>query len=330
MKPTLASQALSLLLDIQQPAFLSGPPGIGKSSIVQQYAAKHDLQLMDLRAVLLDPVDLRGLPMPVGDDGNKKVRWITPEFLPTEGRGVLFLDELNAAPRLVQSACLQLTLDRKLGEYSLPDGWQIVAAGNRETDGAGVGPMITPLADRFTHIEVEADLNDWCLWAIDNNVPAPLIAFLRFRPALLSDTPKAGDDKVFNSPRSWATVAQIMDKQPPKEIEFELYQGRIGEGAVVELMAFLEMYRSLPNVDTIFMNPTSAPVPEKPCALYATVTCLASRANSGNIDALIQYADRLPQEFAVCLVRDCQTRNPEIANTHAFIGWASRNTDVFG
>lgn len=331
MKPSLAIKSLSLLLSVNQPAFLSGPPGIGKSSLIKQYSQQHNLDLIDLRAILLDPVDLRGLPIPVGDGDERTVRWITPEFLPQSGQGILFLDELNAAPRLVQSACLQLVLDRRIGEYQLPDGWQIVSAGNRETDGAGIGSMITPLADRFTHIEVEADLDDWCLWAFDNRVPAPLIAFLRFRPGLFSQTPSNNGEIVFNSPRSWAAVGEIMAQQPDKDIEFELYCGRVNEGTAQELIAFLEMYRSLPNIDAILINPQTSHVPgmDEPSALYAVVTALASKANPSNMDAIIQYADRLPKEFAVCLIKDALSRNQDVASTQAFIRWAAENKDTF-
>ncbi|RMB09017.1 ATP-binding protein [Eilatimonas milleporae] len=324
-----STSALALLLAVGHPVFLSGPPGVGKSTIVKDYAAQNRLDLIDLRAVLLDPTDLRGLPFPVGDGDDKHVKWLIPEFLPKEGKGILFLDELNAAPRLVQSACLQLVLDRRLGEYALPDGWQIVAAGNRVTDGAGISTMITPLANRFTHIDVNADLNDWCGWAIVNDMPPELIAFIRFRPELLSQDPKNGQDDAFASPRSWHAVGQIMAANPPRSIERDLYMGRIGEGAVTELISFLEMFRSLPKLDDILMDPTGSPVPRnEPGVLYAIVTGLASKATPANMDAIVRYADRLSDEYAVCLIRDCRAQNPDTANTEAFIAWASRNSNI--
>jgi len=113
MKSAKIKSALTSLLSISQPVFIWGPPGIGKSQIVRQTAASLNLDLVDIRAVLLDPVDLRGLPR-ISQDGLS--HWCAPAFLPTTGSGVLFLDELNAAPPLVQAACYQLVLDRKLGE----------------------------------------------------------------------------------------------------------------------------------------------------------------------------------------------------------------------
>src|SRR5260370_954023 len=134
MKASSICEALRVLFEAQQPTFIWGGPGIGKSAIVRQVATSLEVALQDVRALLLDPVDLRGLPF-LGPDGRSK--WATPDFLPTEGEGILFLDELNAAPAMVQASCYQLVLDRTLGEYTLPDGWAIVAAGNRHSAPAG-------------------------------------------------------------------------------------------------------------------------------------------------------------------------------------------------
>jgi MoxR-like ATPase len=111
MKASLVSQALrALVLGEKQPVFIWGGPGIGKSAVVRKLAADLALPLQDIRALLLDPVDLRGLPYL--SEGRSK--WAPPDFLPKDGAGILFLDELNAAPAMVQASCYQLVLDRKL------------------------------------------------------------------------------------------------------------------------------------------------------------------------------------------------------------------------
>ena len=146
MRPSHVCEALHHLVRIRQPVFLWGPPGVGKSRLVADVARRQGRKLYDLRAVLLDPVDLRGLPR-ISDEGITS--WCVPEFLPhpqdTE-EGILFLDELNAAPPLVQAACYQLILDRRVGQYRLPDGWAVVAAGNRESDRAVTYRMPSALA----------------------------------------------------------------------------------------------------------------------------------------------------------------------------------------
>ena len=129
MKASSVLDALRVLVAARRPVFVWGSPGVGKSAVVGQLAKAMNIPLRDVRALLLDPVDLRGLPF-LGTDGRSK--WATPEFLPQDGAGILFLDELNAAPAMVQASCYQLVLDRRLGEYTLPDGWAIIAAGNRD------------------------------------------------------------------------------------------------------------------------------------------------------------------------------------------------------
>jgi MoxR-like ATPase len=177
-------------------------------------------------------------------DGRSK--WATPEFLPQNGSGILFLDELNAAA-MVQASCYQLVLDRKLGEYTLPDGWAIIAAGNRDSDRAVTTRMPTPLRNRFVHLEFEVDVQEWSEWAIQAGVRPEVIAFLRFRPELLSAFDR--DANAFPSPRSWEFVSRILDSlgsQLNPAIEHEVIAGAVGTGAATEFSAFLRMSESCP------------------------------------------------------------------------------------
>ena len=198
MKASAITEALKSLIAAKRPVFLWGPPGVGKSSIVGQVAAAKNLCLKDLRALLLDPVDIRGLPH-LASDG--RATWAIPDFLPSDGAGLLFLDELNAAPSMVQAAFYQLILDRKLGEYTLPDDWVIVAAGNRDSDRATTSRMPSPLRNRFVHLTFEVDTEDWSNWAISNKIRPEVIAFIRFRPELLNQFDK--DAFAFPTPRTW-------------------------------------------------------------------------------------------------------------------------------
>lgn len=323
MKPSLAAEAIGTCLSAQQPVFVWGAPGIGKSAIVAQVARARNLALRDVRAVLLDPVDLRGIPHLNGDN---RTHWATPEFLPRDGAGVLFLDELNAAPPLVQAACYQLVLDRQIGEYRLPDGWQVIAAGNRASDRAVVHEMPTALRNRFVHLTVEADCDDWSTWAIAAGVSPVVVAFLRWRPELLHQFDR--NATAFASPRSWEFAARILAASPSAAVEHALLSGTVGEGPAVELSAFLRIYRELPSIDAILMNPHSAPIPQQPAALYAVAAALAHRATSGNIDQVIGYADRLPREFGVMCVRDTTRRDPVLASSNAFIRWSVANQSI--
>jgi len=325
MRPSYISEALETLIKVKQPTFIWGPPGVGKSQVVKQVAEKLNFEIRDVRAVLLDPVDLRGLP---AINGNNRAHWCPPEFLPQKGKGTLFLDELNAAPPLVQAACYQLVLDRKLGEYMLPDGWAVIAAGNRETDKAVTHRMPSALANRFVHIEFEVHLDDWVVWALDASVITEVIAFLQWRPALLYAFDPTRNDKAFPTPRAWEFVSNILKEVPGKDIEYELIKGTVGEGAATELLGFLKIFRSLPNPDAVLMNPDQADVPTDPATLYAICGALAPKASEQSMDRLVKYANRLPAEFSVLLVRDSIRNDKQVVNTRAYIEWASAHSDV--
>lgn len=323
MKASSVLSALRTLVSAKQPVFLWGAPGVGKSAIVKQLARDTSAELQDVRALLLDPVDLRGLPF-LGSDGKSK--WATPEFLPREGSGILFLDELNAAPAMVQASCYQLVLDRKLGEYILPKDWAIVAAGNRDGDRAVTSRMPTPLRNRFVHLEFEVDLQEWSEWAIGAGIRPEVIAFLRFRQELLSSFDR--DANAFPSPRSWEFVSRILEASPDTYIEHELFAGAVGTGAATEFSAFLKTFRELPNIDAILLNPLKEQVPENAAAQYAVASALAHCATDTNFDRVCAYLGRMPTEFSVLCVRDAMLRQPAVQHTPAFTKWATTNHHV--
>ena len=325
MKPSQLNIALKTLIHIKQPVFIWGPPGVGKSQVVSQTTQQMGLNLIDVRAVLLDPVDLRGLPY---IDKNQRVCWSPPDFLPKKGSGILFLDELNAAPPLVQAACYQLILDRKLGEYQLPEDWSIIAAGNRETDRSVTHRISSALANRFVHLKFDVNLEDWLNWAKKNNQSEEVIAFLKFRPALLHAFDPQKNEKAFPTPRSWEFVSHILSGRPDKALEFELIAGTVGEGAAAEFSGFSRIYRNLPNPDMLLSSPEASEVPEDPATLYAVCEVLASKANKQNMAQIIAYANRLPPEYSVLLVRDAVKTDKGIVDTEAFNEWAATYSEV--
>jgi MoxR-like ATPase len=158
MKPSELFEALHALITERVPLHIWGACGVGKSKIVAQVASDLDWQFLDIRAVQLDPVDLRGLPRISAD----QAEWVPPNFLPTSGKGILFLDELTAAPQMTQAGCYQLVLDRKLGEYHLPAGWVVVAAGNPASDAAARNRGITIHRSSFaSELNMRRSCNDY-------------------------------------------------------------------------------------------------------------------------------------------------------------------------
>ena len=321
-----AGRMLSEYLEADVPAFMSGAPGVGKSDSVAQTAAARGVTLIDQRVTLLDPVDLRGLPHIV--DG--AAVWGAPGFLPNENRdgakGILFLDELNAAPPSTQAACYQLVLNRKLGDYSLPPGWRIAAAGNRQSDRAAAQRMPSALANRFAHIDVEPDVDTWCTWANGAGLEAVMVAFIRFRPALLHMMPQNADERAFPTPRSWASASKLA--MSPVDLRLPLIAGLVGEGPAAEFEGFIRTFLDVPSIRDILADPKGAKVPSGPAALFAVSTAIARKAAATTFSAILDYAQRLPKEFEILTAVDATRRDKKLCETQAFVAWASRNADV--
>ena len=325
--PTLLKKSLTEnIIPAGLSAFITGAPGIGKSDIIRSVAKQTNRDVIDIRASLLDPVDLRGLPS-VGDGITS---WNKPDFLPTEGDGVIFLDEINVAPKLVQGALYQLVLDRKLGDYEVPDGWAVVAAGNRKEDRAIVQDAGTALGTRFIHLELEPNLDDFTEYAVqdDSGIATEVLAFIRFRPELLHKF--SADEKTHPTPRTWSFVSRIFDTNPDRALRLPLYSGCVGEAAAVELVGFLDIMERIPSIDEVLMDPDGAEVPEAQdvAVLYALTAALAKKATKENVAKVFQYLKRLPEEFGGFAAKAMVGRDKNLSRTKAFTQYAVNNQDV--
>ena len=246
---------LDTLYELRYPAYLAGPPGIGKSAIVKQFAQARGLRIVTLMLSQIEPSDIRGLPFLDKESG--RTRWLIPEFYPDEddqSGGILFLDELaNAEPR-VQVAAYQLLLDRRVGEYSLPDGWVCFAAGNRLEDNANVYELSSALADRLVFFNVSAAASDWLVWARANGISTEVLAFIQVKPDFLegNQMQDAADQLIVPTPRSWERVSHILKHEPRPEIRQILVSGILGQAAAVEFFHVLEEIRDLPEMETLF------------------------------------------------------------------------------
>ena len=300
MKPTRVQEVLEDIIETRWPAFIWGPPGVGKSSIVGQLAENKKRKLLDIRASLLDPTDLRGIP--TIDNGN--ARWCPPSFLPQDdSEGILFFDELNAAPPLVQASLYQLTLDRRVGEYKLPDGWRIIAAGNRAEDASVTFRMPAALANRFVHIDYEVDFEDWRNWAIKNKILPLVMGFLSTRKELLFDMSQT--DRGFPTPRSWEMVSDVLKKMGGSKDAQDVILGIIGEGAAVEFMGYCDSAISEETIKKIMADPEKASLPKKLADQYALISYVTGMANNKkSLDAAAVLLNRLKPELAVLLLRN--------------------------
>lgn len=326
MRPSQLAALLTRTIAARLPILIVGGPGVGKTSIVEQAAAAADNELVISHPAVADPTDAKGFPWM--EKGNKTAHFIpfgeTARVLNSTRPMTWFMDDLGQAPPAVQASYMPWLLARQVNGHRLPDHVTIIAATNRRTDRAGVSGVLEPVKSRFAAIvELEPDLDEWCQWAMQANMPPELIAFLRFQPDELYKFVPSADLKNCPAPRTWSYAGQLLKLGMPQEIEAAALTGAVGEGAATLLSAFLRMFRNLPSIDGILQSPESAKIPVEVNVLYAVCTALAARTNEQTFPSITRYAQRLVDahhgEFATLLLRDAIRRKPAVQQTAAFI-----------
>ena len=259
---------------------LRGAPGIGKSTIVRSVAEELGIGFRDVRLAQLERVDFAGIPS-VSKSGNTV--WNIPSFWPTESEpfGIILLDEITSAPADVQVAAYSLVLDRKIpnSNYKLPDGWYIVAAGNRREDRAVVKSMSSALANRFVHLELEANPEEWFAWAIRNDIDQSVLGFLKFRSSLLFSMDNQNLECGWPSPRSWERVSNVLPMFRGNDTVLEkMVYGLVGAPAGAEYLAFYKLNKKFKDVLEMMVNPdVEIDIPQKmdeKCALATSAVYL--------------------------------------------------------
>jgi hypothetical protein len=270
-----AKKSLLKAFKVQRPLFLWGPPGIGKSELVEGIANDLNGLMIDLRLGQMEPTDIRGIPFYNKDIG--KMDWAPPVELPDEETAaqypivVLFLDELNSAAPSVQSAAYQLILNRRIGKYKLPDNVVMVAAGNRESDKGVTYRMPTPLANRFIHQEMKVDFASWQEWAVNNKIHKDVVGYLSFAKQDLYDFDAKSASRAFATPRSWTFVSQLLDEGDDDDTTMNLIAGTVGEGLAVKFMAHKKVAGRMPNPADILSGKVKDLQVKEVSAMYSLV-----------------------------------------------------------
>lgn len=302
------------------PVMLWGPPGVGKSSVIRDICAKRKIGFIDVRLAQREPVDLRGLPVPEVE--KNQVKWLLASEWPRDPQstGIILFDELTAADRTLQVAAYEFILDRRVGDsYSVPDGWLICAAGNRAEDRAVSVPLSSALANRFTHLELRPDSQEWAIWAMEKGLDPDVIAFIRFREACFFNM--SGDtQRGWPSPRGWERVATLTANQGGLDTEVLtlLINGIVGEAAGTEFMAFRNNSRSLPDIDRLLLGQSHFQMPSSADLAYAITTALSNRALRGpeserltRITNFLKISLDMSSDFAAMAMTDLIRQIPD-------------------
>ena len=263
------AELLDVLLNIAvtRPVFIWGAPGIGKSSIVENFARSLGIPCVSMLGSQLAPEDIIGVPQIV--DG--KSVFCPPRMIARDEPYCLFLDELNACSQEVQKAFYSLIHDRRIGEYFLPEGSIIIGAGNRAQDNAIVKPMSSALVNRMFHVEMIASHRDWLEWAGQNGIHPHIIEYIGLRPDhLWKQAPKT--EEPFSTPRSWHILSDAMisygDGITEKQLEI-LASGCLSPHHATQFRAFVKQIRNRYALPAIINGDQKWPnKPEDRDALY--------------------------------------------------------------
>lgn len=273
--PKSAKRSIRKAIQTRRPVFLWGPPGIGKSDIVKQIGEDAGREVVDVRLALWEPTDIKGIPYYNSDQG--KMVWAPPSELPTneDSTAIIFLDELNSAPPAVQAAAYQLILNRRVGTYELPKGVDVVAAGNREGDRGVTYRMPAPLANRFIHLEMKIDFDDFQEWAVNNSVHPEVLGYVGFAKQDLYDFDPKSPSKAFATPRSWVFVSDLLkDDDCDIDTLHNLIAGAVGDGLAVKFMAHRKIAGRLPKAEDILKGKVKDLSIKEVSAMYSLTVSL--------------------------------------------------------
>lgn len=336
-----------------EPGMFWGKPGVGKSDGVRAALIRilgpacTDIKyfnfmgcrrLVDIRLSQYDSVDLRGIPVPHAG----MTVWHAPITLPFKGNPnyiedetpiLLFLDEINSAAPSVAAVAYQLINDRAVGEHVLMDNVVVVAAGNRETDRGVTNRMPTPLANRFTHAEIDVDVDAWCFWAQGRGLASVGIAFMQFRKPLLCTFDPAKPDKAFATPRTWEkALTYYADPKMPENIKQIAMAGAVGPGPAAEFWGFVDVVSKIPSMQEIERNPDKIALPEGEHAAqmrYAIAVAVSGHMTVKNVKPFSTYLGRLDPEFGVLAWQLALKRDASICGTPEFVTFSKKYRSIF-
>jgi hypothetical protein len=322
----------------KRPIMLWGAGGVGKSRGVHQLAEQDNALLIDTRLSQYDSVDLRGIP----NVTHHETVWNVPAVLPFKGvkqfEGVTgpiywFLDEVNAAQLSVLAVAYQIVLDRRCGEHELMDNVVIIAAGNREGDRGVTTRMPQPLANRFVHVEVVADVKAVGEYFQSIGMPPECIAFLHFRKALLNtyETAIASGDKAFATPRSWETAFDFYRDRATISgaVLNAAMAGTVGTGQANEFLNFVEVWQKVIPISQILADPRKCPLPDEQSMRYAVAMNCSGSMDVKTVDALHTYLARMDPEFVVMAWQLAIKRDAALFTTPAFLQFSKEYRAVF-
>lgn len=205
----------------QRPVLLIGPPGIGKTAIMEQIAGECGVGLVSYTMTHHTRQSAIGLPVLTEKQFAGKAYTVTSytmseiiasvyEQIEKTGcrDGILFLDEINCVSETLMPAMLQFLQYKTFGSHALPEGWVIVAAGNPPAYNRSVREFDTVTLDRVRYMKVEPDFPIWKHYAVERGLHPAVLSFLELRPERFYVMEPG--EKGFVTGRAWEDLSEIL------------------------------------------------------------------------------------------------------------------------
>lgn len=347
------------LYEARTAVHLVGPPGCGKSDVIRNdirlaLSEKYGMEFgfcgdaeVPVLCPTIDAPDIRGFLVPTKDKdtGEASSYFTRSPLMPSDAylkkypRGIMFLDERNAADLLTQKALAPAVLSRLFGTHQLPEGWIVVSASNRVSDRAGVIRPPSHLINRECTLYIENDVTSWSIWAENQGLHPMGIACAKKMPGAVFSESVPATDGPFSTARSFTEALRFLTIKagkladgrinmalPGDFLSQQVVSGHVGEGVSSQMFAFFKLHDKLPDIEDIIKDPAKAKCPEQLDAAYAAVQICIHYAKSENIDKLWQYCERLPRELQVSAAVSLIKRSGgTLINSKALGAWVAKN-----
>lgn len=337
MIPSIVKPFIRSCLLNKRPILLTGMPGCAKTSLVNEVVTELGWGMITVHPVVDDPTDYKGMPFVTNSHAEFMPFDYQIEMIDTDKPLVFFGDDLLQALDAVQGAMMRLLLAKKIGTRTVSPHVRFISASNRKSDKSGGGRILEALKSRHHSIvPVNFSLDDFRKWWIATKRPASMISYMHVQPQefdferMWDNRKPEGEITNHPLPRTVANLGDLQMDNLPTACEYEAYSGAVGQAWATKYLAYLKVYRELPDPDSIIASPDKAVVSSDAAVQYAICNAVAYRATVDNIGSIIAYANRLPSEFNIMLVRDSLDYCKDIITKQAkpFLAWASKHSEV--